>query len=82
MLENIEADVNSSNIFISINKNDLDTDIFTINKRITISNIDRYKDKDGVYLLLRKRETYIRSDESFYMNTVLNLKRIEKSNEE
>lgn len=78
MLENIEADMNSENFLLYFSKNDLDTDIFTINKRISIHNIDRYSEFNGTYLLYRKREIYLREDETFVMNSMINLKRLEK----
>ena len=76
MMENIIHDYNSSNVFINICKNNLDTNIFTLNKRISINNIDRYSENNGNYLLSRKREIYIREDDTFNMQMVLNLRKI------
>ena len=76
MMENIIHDYNSSNVFINICKNNLDTSIFTLNKRISINNIDRYSENNGNYLLSRKREIYIREDDTFNMQMVLNLRKI------
>ena len=76
MMENIIHDYNSSNVFINICKNNLDTNIFTLNKRISINNIDRYAENNGNYLLSRKREIYIREDDTFNMQMVLNLRKI------
>ena len=73
MIENIIATNNSSNVYININKNNLDTDSITINKKYSINNIDRYSDLNGNYLLNRKREIYIRENETFVMNMTLNL---------
>ena len=62
---------------IYFSKNDLDTDLFSINKRISIHNIDRYQEFNGNYLLYRKREVYIREDQNFKLNTMINMRRID-----
>lgn len=70
MVENIVADENSSNVFVAISKDDVDPSVFTINKKYTISHIDKYKDKDGIYLLTRKIEQYDRTKDNTYEITV------------
>lgn len=75
MIDNIAYDANSSNVYICLNKNDLDTDAFNLNMRYSIHNIERYQDKDGDYLLTRKREIYLREDDTFVMNSVLNFRK-------
>lgn len=80
MIYNIEYQNNSNNVLIYFNKNDLDTDLFTINKRITINNIDRYQKYNGDYLLSRKRECYLREDNTFVLISMINVKRIVSSN--
>ena len=77
MIENIEAKMNSENFLLYFSKNDLDTNLFTLNKRISIHNIDRYREFNGTYLLYRKREVYLREDTSFTLSSMINLKRIE-----
>lgn len=76
MLKNIQASANSSSTTISINKNDLDSSIFTLNKRYLFRNYDKYSDKDGDFLLTRKRELFIREDDSFVMNTMMNFEQV------
>jgi hypothetical protein len=76
MLKNIEADSNNNNIFVYIGKNGLDTNIFSINKRISVNHIDRYKEHNGDYLLYRKREVYTREDETFILTSGINLRKI------
>lgn len=77
MLSNIVSDTNSSNFFINITKNDLDCDIFNINKRFTIHHIPHYQYADGEYLLTAKKEIYIREDTSFVSTTTMTLKKFE-----
>lgn len=74
MMENIVYDYNTSNVYVTISKNNLDTDAFTINKRYSINHIDRYIDFNGNYLLSRKREIYLREDDTFIMNMILNMR--------
>lgn len=79
MISNLEASNNDGNFLISIVKNDLDMSLFTINKRISIHNIERYQDYNGDFLLSRKRECFMREDNAFVMTTILNLRRIERA---
>lgn len=76
MMSNLEADSNNNNFFVYFSKNDLDTDIFSINKKISVKHIDRYQEQNGEYLLYRKREIYTREDESFLLTTMVNLRKI------
>lgn len=78
MINNITADKNNSNFLVYLQKTDLDTDILSPNKRITIHHIDRYKEHNGDYLIYRKRECYLREDNTFILNTMINLKEIYK----
>lgn len=76
MLDNIAADRNNNNFFVYIQKADLDADVLSPNKRITIHHVDRYKEHNGDYLMYRKRECYLREDSTFTLNTMINLKKI------
>lgn len=78
MLNNIAASKNNNNFLVYIQKTDLDTEVLSPNKRITIHHIDRYKEHNGDYLMYRKRECYLREDSSFTLNTMINLKEIYK----
>lgn len=79
MISNLEAVDNDGNFLVFISKNDLDMELFTINKRISIHNIERYQDYNGDYLLSRKRECFVREDNTFVLTTMLNLRRIERA---
>jgi hypothetical protein len=78
MLDNMKADQDNSNFLVYIQKTDLDTDVFSLNKRITIHHIDRYKEHNGDYLMFRKRECFLREDTTFILNSMINLKEIAK----
>ena len=78
MSQNLEAEVDSNNIFLFFSKTDLDIDLFTINKRFTVNNIDRYKEHDGDYLLSRKKECLIRDDKTYTLYSAINMRKIER----
>lgn len=58
LLENITAGTNQTSSHITVNKVDIDASVFTPNKRYVIRNYDGHKDKDGDFILTRKRELY------------------------
>lgn len=76
LLETVQADENMNRFLFYFSKNDLDTDVFSINKRISIHNIQRYQEYNGNYVMHRKREIYLREDDSFVMSSMINLKRL------
>lgn len=78
MLKNIKYDSDNNIFSIYIQKADLDSNVVTPNKRITVHNIDKYRDHDGCYIMYRKRECYFREDDSFIMNSMINLREIQK----
>lgn len=78
MLRNIQAENDNNNFFVFIQKTDLDSSLFTLNKRITIRFIDRYKEHNGDYLMYRKRECYLREDHNFILSTMIDFKKIFK----
>ena len=80
MPENIAAMDNSQNFLIYFSKTDIDNTLFSINKEIKISNTNRYSNLNGTYLLFRKRETYTREDDTYVLNTMINLRRIDNAN--
>ena len=73
IINNIVSSMDNSSIQLLIQKNDIDSEVLTINKEYTIKadetyNTDRY---NGKYILVRKRELYIREDETFTMCVML-----------
>ena len=72
--------MDNSSIQLLIQKNDIDSEVLTINKEYTIKadetyNTDRY---NGKYILVRKRELYIREDETFTMCVMLLFEKVIK----
>lgn len=76
LLKQLKHQVELSASRISINKNDLDTTVLTPNKVYTIKNYDTHSKEDGKFLLTKKREIYIRTDDTFTLNTILELQKL------
>lgn len=79
MIYNLQADTNNKNVLVYFSKVDLDSTVFSINKKISVHHIDRYQQYNGNYLLYRKRECYIREDSTFVLNTMINLRKVDES---
>lgn len=79
ILKNIKSELELSHTRLMINKNDLDGSVFTINKEYSVKNYDGHSEKNGKYLLARKRELYLREDDLFSMNTLLDFKQIKNN---
>ena len=80
LLDHMIHSIDSSAIQIVIQKTDMDPDIFTINKEYYIDARNAYGTDiyNGLYLLVRKRELYVRDDETFTSNTMLSFKKLPK----
>lgn len=78
LIDNMVSSLDTSAIQLLVQKVDIDGSIFTINKEYIIRaehayNTEKY---NGKYLLVRKRELYIRNDDTFTMNIMLLFKKI------
>lgn len=76
MAQNIEADLNNNNFFLSFFKTDMPIDLFSINKSITVKNNQRYTEFNGSYLLSHMEQSLIREQDTFIMTTYVTLRRI------
>jgi hypothetical protein len=80
LLKNMKADMDNSMVTITVTKSDLDMSIFTINKAFYIEASETYgSEYSGKYLLVRKRELYIREDEDFSASVMLTFNKIADS---
>lgn len=75
-IKNIKSDIENQLNQVYINKYDLDPSVFTPNKKYTIKNYNGHQNKDGLFLLNRKTEVYIREDDSFLCNTMLDFGKV------
>lgn len=79
LLNQMKTDLDNSAIQILVQKTDIDSQVLTMNKEYTIKADEVYgkSDYNGRYLLIRKRELYIREDNNFSMSTMLLFKKVE-----
>lgn len=75
-LDNVKNNIDFGNTVINIIKEQLDSELFTINKEFFINCYDKLKDKSGKYLLMSKKEIYVKEVDDFQMTTILSLKKI------
>lgn len=79
LIENIAAANNQTSSHIVLNKIDVDVSVFTPNKRYIIRNYDGHKDRDGDFILTRKRELfYYETDTKFTGNAMLEFDQVIK----
>lgn len=63
---------------LTINKYDIDTQVFTPNKSYTVKNYDTHSSRDGQFILSEKREIYTREDDVFRLVMVAVLRKVPK----
>jgi len=81
ILGNMIASIDASAVQILVQKTDIDSAVLTMNKEYIIRADDAYGTKkyNGRYLLVRKRELYVRDDDTFTMNVMLLFKKVPES---
>ena len=75
-INNITADYELNNVFLSITKNDLDASIFTINKEYIINLDEDHEEYNGRYLLSAVKQFFVKQSEYFVMTTILQFKKV------
>lgn len=76
MIKNIKADIENHAAVLTLNKNSVDTTILTPNKRFLIKNYDAHSDKNGIFLLSKKVDMFIRHANTYAINTQLELNKL------
>lgn len=78
IIDNMVSSIDTSAIQLLIQKVDIDGSIFTINKEYVIRADNAYNTEkyNGKYILVRKRELYLRNDDTFTMNIMLLFKKV------
>lgn len=73
----VKNEIANSSILLSVIKEGIDTTVLTMNKQYIVQNYDRLKDKDrnGIFILSKKREIYTRDGEDYSLNCVLSLRK-------
>lgn len=75
VINSISSNIESSNITLSIVKNDLDASLFTINKEYIIKD-PLHDEYNGRYILTQSKQLFIKQNENFIMSTVLSFKKV------
>lgn len=71
LIENISAATEQKSSHISMNKIDVDLSIFTPNKRYLIKNYDGHSNRDGDFILTRKRDLFYLESNSMFLGNVM-----------
>ncbi len=79
MLKNIKSKIATYSNLLSITKTGLDTTVFTINKRYVIKNYDAHSNIDGVFILIKKQDFFMRAGDKFTISTQLDLAKVSDS---
>ena len=75
-INNIAADYELNNVFLSITKNDLDASIFTMNKEYIITMDEDHEEYSGRYLLSAVKQFFVKQNDYCVMTTILMFKKI------
>lgn len=70
-----KTEIDNTSFIITILKTELDSSVLTINKNYIIKNYKPLKDKDGNFLLSRKREVYTPDDGNYILATMMYLRK-------
>ncbi len=70
-IKNIKSEIETMVNQVSFSKPGLDPSVFTPNKRYTIKNFDGHSEKDGIFILNKKIETYVREGDNFICTLTL-----------
>lgn len=76
MAENIKSQTENSGVLLTVCKECIDTTVFTPNHRIVVKHTDDNQDKNGDYIMTRKREIFVRDGMDFILSTMVNLRKI------
>jgi len=75
-LKNIKSKIATYSNLLSITKTGLDTTVFTMNKRYVVKNYDAHSNIDGVFILIKKQDFFIRAGDTFTISTQLDLAKV------
>ena len=76
IVKNIKSEIETYSNKISISKSDLDIDTFTINKRYVIKNYAAHSKKNGVFILIKKSDFFIRAGNRFKVSSQLEFAKV------
>ena len=79
LLDNFVSSVDRSSIQLFVQKVDIDSSVLTINKEYIIKADSAYKSEEynGKYILIKKKELYMKKDDTFVLGVILFLEKID-----
>ena len=75
-LKNIKNELETKQNTIVLNKSDIDISTININMKYLIKNFDAHSDKNGIFLLDRRMDIFIRQDDTFNCNCQMRFRMI------
>lgn len=75
-VKNIKSEIEIKQNRIAVSKQDIDTTVFTVNKRYTIKNYDAHSYANGVFILTKKSDFFTRAGDLFMISTQLEFAKI------
>ena len=75
-LKNIKNELETKQNTIVLNKSDIDVSTININMKYLIKNFDAHSDKNGIFLLDRRMDIFIRQDDTFNCNCQMRFRMI------
>ena len=83
IINNMISSIDTSAVQLLVQKTNIDSSMITLNKKYIVKADDVYGEKyNGVYILTRKRELYVREDDNFVLNTMLLFEKIPENKDE
>lgn len=65
-IRTLNAQLSNNDALLSISKADIDTTLFVPYKSFYIDNVSEFKEYNGRYAIVNKREVYVANDDKFY----------------
>ena len=75
-IKSMQYGVELQGTLFKMTKQNIDNSILTINKEYTVSNTEQRKAENGKYLLVHKKEIYVREDDVYICTTTLDFNKI------
>lgn len=75
-LKNIKNELETKQNTIVLNKSDIDISTININMKYLIKNFDAHSDKNGIFILDRRMDIFIRQDDTFNCNCQMRFRMI------
>lgn len=83
IIDNMISSIDTSAVQLLVQKTNIDSSMITLNKKYIVKADDVYDEKyNGVYILTRKRELYVREDDNFVLNTMLLFEKIPENKDD